>query len=481
MSKRAGRPIRTSDCCRGVLLSVLHITCCQATRETYILQDDIGLTTSISRWHQSPELKSKHSSESVHSPPGAVAKVRAQQRLRHAEWQARMQPLDGRLRGYREQHLECTRGDSMPGPYVVMRIEDKAAGIGNELPGIITGLFLALLLERCLFVDFPFYNRHFAHELDFSWAHHAERLLHFGHDANATEHQPQRVPFGYDAIGETWLFKDLRKTFGQSYGVELFTDLDYKVALAQSNPYHKEFFARLFPTREVFAALAPFVLQLAPEYEREVQAFMGKRFRLYSIGIQIRRRKCNGDRHDLSCELRPSIEAYCQVAKSIQMTMGLHNDDVAFFLAADEPATYLQVAQILGEQHVIWTENGIAPTGLHSARGEFADVWNDAQNPGTVQSALIDMALLSHCDDLVVTMASSFGYVAAAWGGFPPVYMVYGEHTSSQNPYWYRAISSEPCFWQAKNMLRQVDARYSNRFRSNPFWMQYTQCHNDWS
>ena len=25
------------------------------------------------------------------------------------------------------------------------------------------------------------------------------------------------------------------------------------------------------------------------------------------------------------------------------MTMGLHDDDVAFFLAADEPATYLQV------------------------------------------------------------------------------------------------------------------------------------------
>jgi len=32
-----------------------------------------------------------------------------------------------------------------------------------------------------------------------------------------------------------------------------------------------------------------------------------------------------------------------QVAKSIQMAMGLHDDDVAFFLAADEPATYLQV------------------------------------------------------------------------------------------------------------------------------------------
>ena len=68
----------------------------------------------------------------------------------------------------------------------------------------------------------------------------------------------------------------------------------------------------------------------------------------------------------------------------------------------------------------------------------FADVWNDAENPGTVTSALIDMALLSHCDDIVLTMASSFGYVAAAWAGYAPVYMVYGEHMSSQNPYWYR-------------------------------------------
>ena len=63
------------------------------------------------------------------------------------------------------------------------------------------GLFLALLLERCLFVDFPFYNQHFAHELDFSWTHHRERLLRFGHDPNATENQPERIPFGYDNIG----------------------------------------------------------------------------------------------------------------------------------------------------------------------------------------------------------------------------------------------------------------------------------------
>ena len=80
MSKRADRPFKTSDCCRGLFLAAIHIACCQATKETYILQDDKGVTTSISRWHHSPELKSKHGPESVHSPPGAAAKVRAQQR-----------------------------------------------------------------------------------------------------------------------------------------------------------------------------------------------------------------------------------------------------------------------------------------------------------------------------------------------------------------------------------------------------------------
>ena len=67
--------------------------------------------------------------------------------------------------------------------------------------------------------------------------------------------------------------------------------------------------------------MAPFILQLAPEYEREVHAFMEKRFRLYNIGIQIRRRKCNGDRRDLSCELRPSIEAYCQVGSALIVSL----------------------------------------------------------------------------------------------------------------------------------------------------------------
>ena len=47
--------------------------------------------TSISRWHHSPDLKNKHSPESVHSPSGAVAKVRAQQRWELDRWHLTLQ------------------------------------------------------------------------------------------------------------------------------------------------------------------------------------------------------------------------------------------------------------------------------------------------------------------------------------------------------------------------------------------------------
>lgn len=46
----------------------------------------------------------------------------------------------------------------------------------------------------------------------------------------------------------------------------------------------------------------------------------------------------------------------------------------------------------------------------------------------------MDMALMSHCNDLVMTVASSFGYVAAAWGGYAPVGSTLQTTESPQNP-----------------------------------------------
>lgn len=45
---------------------------------------------------------------------------------------------------------------------------------------------LALLTERCLFINFPFYHKTFVPEMDFDWGRHSQRLLAFGHDVTKT-------------------------------------------------------------------------------------------------------------------------------------------------------------------------------------------------------------------------------------------------------------------------------------------------------
>ena len=107
------------------------------------------------------------------------------------------------------------------------------------------------------------------------------------------------------------------------------------------------FLEKHFPTREVFAALAAFVLQVAPRYEQEVQTYKSRHFKLYTIGMQIRRRKCNGDRKDLHCEYRPSIESYCQVGDAHQPPpeQTLQVLDQHFGLPLRLLTTYLQDVQ----------------------------------------------------------------------------------------------------------------------------------------
>jgi xyloglucan fucosyltransferase len=98
-----------------------------------------------------------------------------------------------------------------------------------------------------------------------------------------------------------------------------------------------------FPTGEIFAPLASFLFSISPQHERKIQEFRHKYFGPFTIGLQIRRKKCYADRQEAACELRPSVQNFCAVARSIQVLHGLHDDDVRFFVAADEEETYSQV------------------------------------------------------------------------------------------------------------------------------------------
>jgi hypothetical protein len=80
--------------------------------------------------------------------------------------------------------------------------------------------------------------------------------------------------------------------------------------------------------------------------------------------------------------------------------------------------------ELLGKERVIWrTDNGVG-----TVKSKVIGVYN----PGTPESALIDMRLLSECSELLVTVGSSYGSVAAGLGGVVPIQMLHGLHKNVQ-------------------------------------------------
>lgn len=107
----------------------------------------------------------------------------------------------------------------------------------------LAGLLLALITERCLFVDFAFYEDFFQPDLNFSWTPHVERLRAHGHDPTKPPNEPKPLPgtsIGpLSKIAEVWLFQNLTEVYQADYGIEISNDCDWTPALLQSNAYHK--------------------------------------------------------------------------------------------------------------------------------------------------------------------------------------------------------------------------------------------------
>ena len=73
-----------------------------------------------------------------------------------------------------------------------------------------------------------------------------------------------------------------------------------------------------------------------------VQDFKRQNFKPFTIGIQIRRLKCDGHEGSINCLTLPAVENYVSVARSLQYARGLDDSDVRFFVGADEPETYVK-------------------------------------------------------------------------------------------------------------------------------------------
>ena len=245
--------------------------------------------------------------------------------------------------------------------------------------------------------------------------------------------------------------------------IDIHYDNDYLVPLLLSNPHYRGFFDRYFPSREVFHPLSHFLFTLHPRHEAAAQSFRRANFGAFTIGLQIRTQKPLGPGL-----ISPELSHYCALARALQLKQGLPNDRVKFFVATDSEGALEAVRVTLGSERVVNTGGGAARQGKGTQAG----------NPGTEESAVLDMRLLSMTNALVVTSASSFGYVAAAWGGIVPIHVLHrGDKPSMLNPYFNIPLDTEPCYWGAhRYFLDKAPLHAVDLLKDNPMWMQYAHC-----
>ncbi len=49
----------------------------------------------------------------------------------------------------------------------------------------------------------------------------------------------------------------------------------------------QDFIETYFPTRDIFAPLANFILRIKPKYDKKIKEFKHKNFKLFNIGMQV--------------------------------------------------------------------------------------------------------------------------------------------------------------------------------------------------
>jgi hypothetical protein len=184
-------------------------------------------------------------------------------------------------------------------------------------------------------------------------------------------------------------------------------EFDYPVAVMEGNPHVKPFLDRYFGHRDSYHAISSIIFPLKQPLVDRVEAVCAGGFQRHMIGLQMRRLKGHGD-------YLPEVDSFTHLALAVQEARGWTDDETGFFVATDVPGVLDDVKAALPGRTVVYMEK------------DMKIAFQPNENPGTVIDALIDMKLLSVCDEILITYGSSFGQVAAAWGGLKPYVLLFG-------------------------------------------------------
>ncbi|RKO93028.1 hypothetical protein BDK51DRAFT_39817 [Blyttiomyces helicus] len=404
------------------------------------------------------------------------------------------------FRAYAAQHSIVVNRPTgfLPSDRFVIVRAFTTAGIGNRMPAVVTGLFLAMTTNRTLLVDWPEFEELFDPEIDVVLT--VDRKVQLASairerawdEGNATseaelDEAMPRFSRAMPAVGvlipvtrvqenlAKWITTDFRTDDNFGYATVItYRSMDYSTPLLMANPTMRPWFEALFGTEpgglHPFHAAAKHLFRPQADIEREARAFHRRHLAGagLAVGIQVRTRKRRATAPDLSLYFSTALG----IGRSRQAarTGGDKIAPLRFFVASDR----LEVADVM--------ERALSPHPVFATRDVSLENPDQNRNPGTDRAAVVDMRILALCDELVVTFGSSFGQVAAAWGGISSVVIMHGTHAGWDRPFWWATGGiTEPCMFEGRRIagFGQSDSfsELYGQWVQMPLWTYHSQCH----
>lgn len=230
---------------------------------------------------------------------------------------------------------------------------------------------------------------------------------------------------------------------------------DYDMPLLQINQQMAALFDKFFPDGEVFNAVARHLFQPAAAVTAAMRPYLHQTHDC-AVGLHMRRRK----RYEGQ---QVQAEHFADIARMLARSA-----TGSIFLASDADV-FGRMQQLLGQQ-LWWSNLTSTSVATHNTT---------AGNPGTELSAFVDMFMLTKCEAIVVSPASSFGCVAAGIAGVRPVYAAFGAHEAPfVNPWFWQSITSEPCMYKA-GKYHGFGGEMQARLRAGyALYLYQTQCYH---
>ena len=325
-------------------------------------------------------------------------------------------------------------------------------GWGNRLPSLVTGAILAIITNRTIAIRSPLDLDEYL-RFSFPW-----KLTPY-HDAILANLSTVTLSNGHwpDLLGHD--FRSPSYATGGPNIVEYMSG-DYHIPILESNPHLRDFFDDYFPGGEVYSKFWRYIFKPSRQVGIAVRNTLSPFTAHYVIGVQIRTVK--------GLELGfKGFDAtdFFNISMLLARSERVHGK-ARFFIASDSRSLYLDATSHLGSS-AFWVNS----KNIGASR-------TSAGNPGTEFSGIVDLFVLSRCDDLVISYASSYGWLAAALAGKFPIYIYPKMDKGPKHfvaPKFYRALTSEPCMWAASEIFQAGNNAQKAKLYSAIY--VHTQCH----